>query len=193
MTELTSVKVKLTPRNVSRLRNGHIVQLKAGQFGEGVYAHTHVIQVSGVYAKKLTTAQRKSTGVKVKLSPQEIEASGLNIRKAFQTVGKVYKKNIKPFVAPVLKKSVSNAIKTALPAAALAMGQPELVPAATLVAQAVADPATNALGRVTGAYGLKPHGGKYKPPYLSPALPMSDHSMSGAMRTAIRGGSFKTA
>lgn len=247
MAELTHVKVALTPRNVSRLRNGHLVQLRKDQIGGSGLAATHTIKLSGVYAKKLTLATQKNVGTKIQLTKQEIEDSGLalahrasrsdvtpskgrrvalhseaipskrrrvashseatpskggrvNIGKVLKTVGKVYRKNIRPVVGPTLKSAVTNAIKTALPAAAIALGQPELAPVAAAVANQIAGPAAASFGNLTGAYGLK---SKRKVvltsnrstlihsqhPAFHPALPLGDHSIS----RAIRGGSFRPA
>lgn len=200
---MSEFKVALTPRNVSRLRNGHIVQLKADQIG-GAVPHTHVIKLSGVYAKKLTTAQKKKVGAKIQLSKQEIEASGLNIKdvgRALKKVADVYKKNIKPIVGPAIRDGLTKAVKVGLPAAAIAVGAPELAPVASAIADQLGSKAVNALGDVTGAYGV----GKKKfvlsnsrntmlgtrHPAMSPRLPMADHSIGGALRKhGIRGGSF---
>ena len=204
MSELASFKVALTPRNISRLRNGHTVQLKADQIG-GAVSHTHVIKLSGVYAKKLTLAQKKNAGTKIQLSKQEIEASGLNARdigRALKKVADVYKKNVRPVVGPAIRDGLTKAVKVALPAAAVAIGAPELAPVASAVANQFGSKAVNALGDVTGAYGVK---GKKKfvlsntrstmigsqHPAMSPGMPIHDHSVGGALRKAImRGGSF---
>lgn len=199
---MSEFKVALTPRNVSRLRNGHIVQLKADQIG-GAMPHTHVIKLSGVYAKKLTSAQKK-VGAKIQLSKQEIEASGLNIKdvgRALKKVADVYKKNIKPVIGPAIRDGLTKAVKVGLPATAIALGAPELAPVASAIADQFGSKAVNALGDVTGAYGV----GKKKfvlsnnrntmlgsrHPAMSPHLPLADHSIGGALRKhGIRGGSF---
>lgn len=207
MSELASFKVALTPRNVSRLRNGHVVQLKADQIaGSGAAAHTHIIKLSGPYAKKLTTAQRKNVGAKIKLSKQEIEASGLNLKdvgRALKAGFEAYKKNVKPVVGPAIRDGLTKAVKAALPAAAVAIGAPELAPAAAAIANQFGSQAVNALGDVTGAYGVKKGSKKFvlsnsyntmigvHHPAMHPGLPLHDHSIGGALRKhGIKGGSF---
>lgn len=114
-----------------------------------------------------------------------------------------YRENVRPVVAPVLKEGVKQAIKQGLPAAvaaaATATGQPQLLaalPAVKMVADKIADPATQYLGRATGAYGVTRGGAllqsnysnflNARHPAQNPALPPHDNSLP-----FMKGGSFR--
>lgn len=113
---------------------------------------------------------------------------------------RTYRENVRPTVGPILKEGVKQAIKQGLPAAvaaaATATGQPQLLaamPAVKILADKIADPATENLGKMTGAYGMR--GGRLQSNYSnflnthhpaqSPALPLHDNSLP------IVGGSFR--
>ena len=67
-----SVKLNLSKAQLSKLRNGHAVQLKSHQIGQG---NTSVsLHPSNV--KKLTKAVRQGKGVRVQLNHDEIMGSG---------------------------------------------------------------------------------------------------------------------
>lgn len=200
MSDLQKVKVALTPRNVSRLRNGHVVQLKPDQFGAGA-AYTHTIHLNKPFVKKLTQAKSANKGIKLQMTEHEISASGLKLKDIGNALKKgfeIYKKEIKPTVAPLIRKGLTAAVKTALPAAAIALGQPELAAPAAAFADKYAEQGINKIGDLTGAYGVGKSvrkGGRLPAPHPSrnPPLPMPDHSNSKAIKAGIRGGSFKPA
>jgi hypothetical protein len=67
-----SVKLNLSKAQLSKLRNGHAVQLKSNQIGQG---NTSVsLHPSNI--KKLTKAVRQGKGVRVQLNHDEIMGSG---------------------------------------------------------------------------------------------------------------------
>jgi hypothetical protein len=70
---MPEVTVELTPRNLARIRNGHTIQLKPTQIGGG----STTLRINDELAKRVAAAMKKNKGVKVQLSAQEIEASGL--------------------------------------------------------------------------------------------------------------------
>lgn len=151
---MVEVSVDLTPRNVSRLRNGHTVQLKHSQIGSGV----HKLHINDALAKKIEAALKKQKGVKIQLSAEEIDGSGLRLKdigRALKGAAKVYREKVRPVVAPVIRKVLTEGIKKGLPAAAIALGQPQLAAPAAMIANELATPAVNALGRATGGFGVK--------------------------------------
>lgn len=84
---------------------------------------------------------------------------GRDIKRGIAKAGEVYRKDIRPVVGPALKEVTKQAIKQGLPAmaTALAVAQPEfapLVPLAKIAGDKLADPATNAIGKTTGAFGI---------------------------------------
>jgi hypothetical protein len=181
---MPEVKVDLSERNLARIRNGHTIQLKASQIGGGTK-----IQVNDELAKRVATAMKKNKGVKIQLSAQEIEASGLKLRdvgRALQKMGKAYNRKVKPVVGPIIRDVMTQVVKKGLPAAAIAMGQPELAAPAALLADKYAASAVNALGDATGGFGVKAKARKTtraKGPSKPPAVPKRaityDENMSG--------------
>jgi hypothetical protein len=195
--KMPEVAVQLSERNMSRIRNGHTVLLKPTQLGSG----SHKLQINDELAKRVGAAMKKNKGVKIQLSAQEIEASGL--RSALKRVGRAYQRSIKPVVGPVIRDVMTQVVKKGLPAAAIAMGQPELAAPAAFLADRYAAKAVNALGDATGGFGLKK-----KKQKQSSSLITYDGNMSGFLPAnhpalwptnvvqadhSIRGGSFKLA
>lgn len=204
---MPEVTVELTPRNLARIRNGHTIQLKPTQIGGST-----TLKINDELAKRVAAAQKKNKGVKIQLSAQEIEASGLKLRdvgRALKKVGRAYQKTVKPVVGPIIRDVMTQVVKKGLPAAAIAMGQPELAAPAALLADRYAASAVNALGDATGGFGVKGAGSKKKAP--APPKKQSvlyDGSMSGFLPAnhpamwpsdpvmadhSIRGGSFRMA
>jgi hypothetical protein len=150
---MPEVKVDLSERNLARIRNGHTIQLKASQIGGGT-----TLKINDQLAKRVADAHRKNKGVKIQLSAQEIEASGLKLRdvgRALKSLGKAYNRQVKPVVGPIIRDVMTQVVKKGLPAAAIAMGQPELAAPAALLADKYAASAVNALGDATGGFGVK--------------------------------------
>jgi hypothetical protein len=207
---MESVMLRVSPAQMRKLRKGSTVQLKPDMVGSGVK-----IMITPDKAKRLRASFGKSKEIRVKLNPQEIAASNLvggrvNLRSIGRTVKdgvntglRLYREKVRPHIKDELKSGVKQAIKKGVPAAVTAAaaltGQPQLlaaVPAASYAADKLADPAANALGKVTGAYGMKKKGGKAAipgmpggifrtdmgtlmslgHPALNPQLPVSDFS-----------------
>jgi hypothetical protein len=99
---MPEIKVDLSARNLARVRNGHTIQLKASQIGGG----GQKLHINDQLAKRVADAQMKNKGVKIQLSAQEIEASGLKIRdvgRALKTMGRAYNRKVKPVVGPIIR------------------------------------------------------------------------------------------
>ncbi|NBP02414.1 MAG: hypothetical protein EBU90_20315 [Proteobacteria bacterium] len=106
---------------------------------------------------------------------------------------RVYRNDIRPIVGPALKQGVKGAIEYGLPALAVASGNPELVPVAGMIASQISDPATEMIGKTTGAYGMR-GGGRLKSDYslkLDHVHPAMNPQKQLQMVTS--GGSFKQA
>ena len=88
-------KLNLSASQASKLRNGHPIQLKAEQIGEG-----DEYQLSESNVKKIVSALQKNKGCRIQLSAEEIEGCGL---------GKSIKKGIKKASKAV--KSVKKVVK----------------------------------------------------------------------------------
>jgi hypothetical protein len=167
-----SAKLKLSATNRRKLHRGEPTLLKADQMEGGEIE----VFMTPIKHKKMLKAHSKKKGMKLNLTPEEMEYSmehGAGVRDFFKNIGRkvtsgvnkglrTYREKVRPVIAPALKEVVKQGIKQGAPAlaaaAATALGQPQLaVPAAAaakLVADKYADQATEKLGDVTGAYGL---------------------------------------
>lgn len=163
------MKLDLSQAQLRRLKNGHSVQVKAAQIGSGVDLKLHPS-----IEKRLDSARRRMKGMRFQMTKDEMEASGL--REVLQKVGKFYKEKVKPFAAPVLKEAARRGLKVAKEAVNTAtMGA--LEPEIQSLYDRYGDKAIEALGKYSGAYGMK--GGKiYVGPNYSPIL---DDSNSAKM------------
>ncbi len=162
---IMQLKLNLSERQRSRLRNGHSIQIKPEQVGSGMPLH-----VNPMLHKKIMSAHRRGKGSRLQLSGSEIEASGL--KETLQKAAKFYKEKIRPVAAPYLKrgaKRLLNVGKEALNTATLGALEPEL----QSLYDRYGDKAVEVLGRVSGAYGFK--GGAVIPfaPLLSDQAPMA--------------------
>lgn len=166
------VRFSASPKQLSRLRNGHKVRIKAPISGTGCYS-------CYIDAGKFSNVNRqigRGKGVELVLSPEEIltnqqarggmEGEGIfdDIGKAFKATGKVikpYAKMVAKSALPALKQGAESLIDMgaeyapqllsgALSAGAMAIGQPELVPGAMWLG----DQAGKALGKA-GKKALK--------------------------------------
>ena len=167
--DFQKVRFSASPKQLSRLRNGHKVRIKAPISGKGCYS-------CYISAGKFSNVNRqigRGKGVELVLSPDEIlanqqarggmEGEGIfdDIGKAFKTTGKIlkpYAKQVAKSALPVLKQGAESLIDMgaeyapqlisgALTAGALALGQPELVPGAMWVG--------NEAGKALGKAGKK--------------------------------------
>lgn len=217
-----SVDMNLTDAQLRKITKGGAIIVKPGMFTKG-----HSFRVSPAKHRRMMTAMKKGKGYKLQMSPEELEANevemdggrinwraiGRTLRMGAKAAAKYYRENIRPEIGPGLKRAVEKAIKTGIPAIATAgltaIGQPELAaaiePGAARLASEVAGPATERLGKLTGAYGMKkgksmekaiaemeyPDILPYRPmlqdnysrflgpnsPAMNPTLPMPDNSL----------------
>lgn len=157
------VKLYLEPKH-KKLVRGATVQLKPCHMsGSGMSVKPVDLKLSPKMEKAIAKAMRASKGYRLRLSPAEIEGSG--IKEAFEKfkVGakrglegvkkgyELYKEHVVPVAGPAIRKGLKGAAKAGL--AALAVAQPELVPAIALL-ESQSDRIVDAIGDKTGAYGM---------------------------------------
>jgi len=170
---MSIVRIDASPKQLSKLRNGHNVRIKPAIEGEGFN-----LMVDPSKYRAVTKSFQKNKGIQIQLSPEEILAnrqltpeyhqslkkqdmkmSGKGIfGKAFdsfveKTIGKKAKDvlyNSADSLKPSIKAGIDRiaqyapeASASALSALALAVGQPELVPGALMVG--------NQLGKLIGS------------------------------------------
>ena len=149
------LEVCMSPHQCSRLRNGHPVRVKPAMKGSGV-----IVMVAPSTYNKATRSLAKQKGVQIRLTAEEIQANregagemeGKGIfKKVFKAAKKVAKKaapivkKVAKKAAPIVKKVAIKVAKqtgrelakqlptlatAGLTAAALATGQPQLIPLA---------------------------------------------------------------
>jgi len=181
------ISASLSPKQLSKLRNGHKVRIKQGT-GFNIIVNPDTYHI-------VNRSFTKNKGIDIKLSPEEIEMNkmyspeahaemaskmsevGLDppmvgngifskMKKGFKKVGKVLKpvaqtawKYSKPVLKPVghtlVKeglKALPKALESGLTAAAMATGQPELVPVAKIVGNVGGKEAAKQLGKYNDRY-----------------------------------------
>ena len=186
------IDFKGSPKQVSRLRNGHKVRIKPAMQGEGV-----CLMVSPSKYSIITKSFGRGKGVEIALDPDEIlknqqaamegrgifdkiggafKKVGKSVAGAAKTVGNAAKKvgtTIAPVVAPIAEKVanvvIDKAVKyapelaaSALTGLAIAAGQPELVPLAAVVGKELGKEAGKAGGKAAKKQTKKTFGKKGK-------------------------------
>lgn len=146
---METVVLDLLPGHCRRLADGKVVHLQSSMIGKGME-----VKVSKPTASRIRRASRLGTGVRLSMSPEEIEASGGKLtwkgfKKGLKTGWNVYKKYVKPVLGPLIRAGIKAAAKAA-PAAAASVGAPELAPLAPIAEEAVLN-----IGTETGAFGRK--------------------------------------
>jgi hypothetical protein len=159
-----NINVGVSPKQLSKLRNGHKVRVKKPMSGNGVCMVVNPSQYDII-----TRAFSRGKGAEISLSPDEImanlnasstmEGEGIFGKKFDRFVKKTVGKQAKDVIykgadmlKPVLKQGIDKLATyapeigaSALSAAALAAGQPELVPVAGMVG--------SQLGKMAGKKG----------------------------------------
>jgi hypothetical protein len=97
-------QIHLTPMQASKLMNGGAINLPMHQMGSD--KGSEVVLLKAPNAKKLLSGFKRSKGVRLMLSPDEIEAtmmkgSGINIGKAFKKLGRDIKKGATKAISDV--------------------------------------------------------------------------------------------
>lgn len=170
------ISISLTPKQLKKLAIGHAVQLSSNSIKGG----EHKIDVHPLTYKKIMRARKSGKGIRLMLSQDEIQGSGLldvlkNMfeggKKVFGVAKKVYEP-FKPFLAPILKQATQNLAQQGISK----LG--EKSPFAAEIAKQVANPAIDLVGQKTGAFGYnmsrKISGGALQnnySPFLSPNHP----------------------
>lgn len=149
------VPVTLTHAQVRKMMNGHPIQLSHRQLVDG----KHWLALHHETAKRVGGAIRRKRGVRIHISPHELEASGEGIRDFFdkvisgaKKVGSFLKEKVidTPFYQQNIRPLARNAVNTAFQAAAPSLG----------VAAPIAQKGIDVIGEKTGAFGLRRRRGR---------------------------------
>lgn len=158
------VDVTLNKSQFDKLRRGHTVQLDSNQVSGG----PHRLVVHHETAKKILRARTAGKGVRIALTPNEMEMSGEGFKEFLQglkNAGKWVKEKVidTPFYQQSIKPIVRQAVDAGLTAATPTLG----------IAAPLARSGVNALGKETGAFGVKSRkqrGGAVKAQMVPPCV-----------------------
>ena len=139
--------LELTQNNVRKLVNGHPIQLRKEQ----LQGSKHWLDVHPTTHKRLSSAKAKGKGLRLTLTPEELQASGEGLGDLWNAIkkGARWVKD-KIIDTPVYQSAVKPVVKGLVNAGVSAI-TPMLGPAGPLVQQGV-----EKLGEVTNAYGVSP-------------------------------------
>jgi len=158
---MEKVKIHLQPQHKKMLK-GHPVQLSKECVG-GAVGDSVEVMLSKAMLKKIQAARRLKKGVRLQMSPQEIEGSGL--KEFFQgakkvakggvkiakKAGKFYKDNLKEDVGPIIKGLVEQGLDVGLTAAEV--GAPSMA-LPIEIARKKKGKIVDWIGKTSGAYGV---------------------------------------
>ena len=165
---MQSMKMELSDAQLRKLSKGGAIILKPSSCGKGMPVH-----MSAAKHKKLMTAMNKGKGMRLSLGQDELGENdvemeggkinwkkvGRQIRGGLREAGKFYRKEIRPTVGPALKtltkKGLEVGTKAAVAGLATLTGQPALLAAAPGASKLVSEKGTEAIAKLTGAYGVK--------------------------------------
>ncbi len=144
---MTKFAVSLTKSQYMKLKRGQTVQLSAQQISPNAQQSHHLI-LHHETAKKVKKAIAQKKGVRLSLSPEELEASGEGLKEFLQGLKKAgswVKSNVidTPFYQQSVRPIVNEAVKTGLQMAAPRLG----------AAAPLAQNAANEIGKKTGLFG----------------------------------------
>lgn len=155
------IKFGASPKQISKLRNGHRVRIKPRMSGRG-----YCMIVDPTHFSSISRSFGRGKGVELSLSPEEIlqnqqaigsmEGEGIfdDIKKGLKVVGREGLKLASAGADKLIDTAVDYApelLSGALSAGAMAIGQPELVPGA----MAVGNIAGKQLGKLAGKEAKK--------------------------------------
>lgn len=155
---MEEVKLRLDKKQITKLMKGKLCQLKSANLREPNCS----LALHSENAKKIKRARRADKGVRLTLSPAEIEASvgGEGIKDILQTIKKgakkvkgFYDENLKETFAPVLKKMVKEGKEMGINA--LKAYNPAIGMFADELDERIGDKAVDSLGKLSGAYGKR--------------------------------------
>jgi hypothetical protein len=153
---MESVLLDILPGHCRNLADGMVVHLKPSMIGSGME-----VKLCKKTASRLRRAMKQGKGARLAMSPEEIEASGgrltwRSFRRGLKRGWSFYKKYVRPVAGPIIEAGIKTAAKAA-PAAAVALGQPELAALAPIAEEALLK-----IAKKTGATGRKMKGGAMK-------------------------------
>ena len=146
---VSELQVAVSDTQGKKLMRGGSIQLSPHQVGVGPVS----IKMDAKKVKKILRATQKGKGVRVSLSPQEVEMNGEGLWDLIKKGAKWLKDN--NLIRPLLKAGA----KTVLPLAAGVFGGPAASAAVSSVADQYADSAVDKAGDVLG-FGVRGARGK---------------------------------
>jgi len=163
MSEFSEVLVDITPATLRSMKKGKGFRLKHEKVGTG----NITLMLKGPQHQRLTKAVARKKGVRLQLSPEELDAT---IQKAggklsLRAVGKAVKDTLKPLARPVLK-GLAKAGTTTL-AGVAASSVPALAPVAAVVKPVLDQQIDKGIDQVGQKYGFGTSGGAMRS--LTPA------------------------
>lgn len=148
---MESVLIDVLPGHLRAFTEGKTVHLRPDLLGVGME-----LKLASVNAKRVHRAMRLKRGLRLAMSPEEIEASGgANTWRGFKRGLKrgwdYYKQTIHPALKPLIRKGLQRATKAVGEVAAVKFENPEYAEWANYIA----DTTIPAIGDATGAFGMK--------------------------------------
>lgn len=167
---MQSIKLPMTDAQMRKLGKGGAIRINPAS-----KCTAYDMYCEPKKCKRMERMMTQGKGFQMKFSPEEMEENveveggkinfkkiGRELRSTAKAVGKFYREKIRPVVGPEIRKAVETAIERGIPLAAdaLAMvtGQPEILaaaqPAIRRGARKAAKVGTEALSKLTGAFGM---------------------------------------
>jgi len=167
---MQSIKLPMTDAQMRKLGKGGAIRVNPAS-----KCTAYEMYCEPKKCRRMEKMMTKGQGFQMKFSPEEMEENveveggrinfkkiGKTLRSTAKAVGKFYREKIRPVVGPEIRKAVETAIEKGIPLAAdaLAMvtGQPEILaasqPAIKKGAKKAAKVGTEALSKLTGAFGM---------------------------------------
>lgn len=146
------LELTLSPAQAKKLIKGNVVQLSKKALQGGA----NWIALHPASYKKAMKARKAGKGIRLKLDPSEINASGEGLWDLLKKGGKkakqFYDKHVKPTVGPMIKKGAKEALR--LVEKGIETMAPELTPIVEAAHDHWGDRLIDEVGRRTGAYGM---------------------------------------
>ena len=149
MASLTPTTMHLSRNQLMKIARGQPVQVSHANLMKA----THTLHLHPMNAHKVHTAKRKHKGVRIHLSHEEVEGSGIG--DWFRNAGNWIKDHIinTPVYQSIVKPAARQLVNAGI-AAESDLAGPEVAP--------LLNKAANAVGDATGAFGLRGHHKKKK-------------------------------
>lgn len=189
----------LSNAQLRQLKKGGAIRIKPSQLGGG----PHTLMLGAQNFRKLETKRGKGRGAEIRLSPQELEATGgkLSWKGFLRGAKKFYDES---GLKPVVRKGLKKGLEAAAVAVPTFFGAPEAAPAARTFAKTVGAKAIDMIGDRTGGWGIArnpadEHLGQWSnflpqhAPGQQPTLSQKDPLAAMALGKVISGGKVGTA